>query len=232
VDKPFALMMPDIETVEQHCYVSPDERELLESRQRPIVILKRLLDSSIAVEVAPEQDTIGVMLPYTPLHYLLFLPVPGEPAPGYSALVMTSGNLSEEPIATDNEEARERLAPLADAFLMHDRPIYVRCDDSVARVAPLDPPHPTILRRSRGYAPAPLMLPFETPPLLATGAELKNTFCLGRDRYAFLSHHIGDLENYETLLSFEQGIEHFERLFRVKPEAVAYDLHPDYLATR
>ncbi|NLF63641.1 MAG: carbamoyltransferase HypF, partial [Chloroflexi bacterium] len=146
------------------------------------------------------------------------------------ALVMTSGNLSEEPIAYTNEDARERLARLADAFLMHDRDIYVRCDDSVVRE--LESGAPAFLRRSRGYAPGSLPLPWDVPPLLATGAELKNTFCLARDRYAFLSHHIGDLENYETLRSFEDSIAHFERLFHVTPQALAYDLHPNYLATR
>jgi len=159
---------------------------------------------------------------------------------------MTSGNLSEEPIATDNDEARERLAALADAFLMHDRDIRTRCDDSVVRVfsdqlsvssnQSLNTEHWSLntypLRRSRGYAPDPIQLPFDAPPLLATGPELKNTFCLTRERYAFLSHHIGDMENYETLCSFEDGVAHFERLFRIQPEAIAYDLHPNYLSTR
>ena len=142
---------------------------------------------------------------------------------------MTSGNLSEEPIATDNEEARQRLNSLADVYLMHDRDIYIRCDDSVARVYD-EEIYP--IRRSRGYAPFPVRLPWQSTTLLATGAELKNTFCITHGNYAFLSQHIGDMENYETLKSFEQSVEHFERLFRVKPEAIAYDLHPDYLATR
>jgi hydrogenase maturation protein HypF len=154
---------------------------------------------------------------------------------------MTSGNLSEEPIAINNEEARTRLGSLADAFLMHDRDIHVRCDDSVVRVisnqsSVSSTDHRTMntypLRRSRGYSPFPVKLSFDAPPLLAVGPELKNTFCITNKNYAFLSHHIGDMENYETLRSFEQGIEHFERLFRVKPEAIAYDLHPNYLATR
>ncbi len=225
VDKPFALMLPDIETIEKHCYVNDSERELLGSSARPIVLLRRRPDSKIAIEVAPGQDWIGVMLPYTPLHYLL-LEKRGE----YSeALVMTSGNLSEEPIATENEEARERLALLADAYLMHDRDIYIRCDDSVIRVVN-DQTYP--IRRSRGYAPFPVKLPWHTAPLLATGAELKNTFCITHDNYAFLSQHIGDMENYETLKSFEQAVEHYERLFRVKPAAIVHDLHPNYLATR
>ncbi|HEY5901783.1 MAG TPA: carbamoyltransferase HypF, partial [Anaerolineales bacterium] len=225
VDKPFALMMPDLETIEEHCQVSDAERNLLLSTARPIVLLRRKPGSTIAREVAPGQDWIGVMLPYTPLHYLLLEKVQGFPR----ALVMTSGNLSEEPIATENQEARERLASLADIFLMHDRDIHIRCDDSVARVLE-DQIYP--IRRSRGYAPFPVRLTAEQPPLLAAGSELKNTFCITNGSYAFLSHHIGDMENYETLRSFEQGVEHFERLFRVKPEAIAHDLHPDYLATR
>ena len=142
---------------------------------------------------------------------------------------MTSGNFSEEPIATDNDDALARLAPLADAFLLHNRDIHVRCDDSVVRVFE---GKELPIRRSRGYAPYPVKLPFNVPTILAAGAELKNTFCVTRENYAFLSHHIGDLENYETLKSFEDGIAHFERLFRIKPEIIAYDLHPNYLATR
>jgi hydrogenase maturation protein HypF len=225
VDKPFALMFPNLAQIEQHCLVSPDERALLESAARPIVLLRRKPGSSVAVQVAPGQEHLGVMLPYTPLHYLLFADTP-HPRP----LVMTSANLAEEPICTDNVEARERLSGLADAFLMHDRDIHIRTDDSVMRVLPDLGPYP--LRRSRGYAPFPVRLPWAVPPILATGAHLKNTFCITNRNYAFLSHHIGDLENYETLQSFEQGIAHFEGLFRVKPEAIACDLHPDYLATR
>lgn len=234
VDKPFALMMLDLTVVEQHCFVDKAERELLESPARPIVLLRRRPGSTIAREVAPGQEWVGVMLPYTPLHYLLLADSlePGKAV--LPPLVMTSGNLSEEPIATDNAEARERLRPLADAFLMHDRDIYIRCDDSVVRVFGSEHDAPSIypLRRSRGYAPFPVKLPWQAPPLLAAGAELKNTFCLTNRNYAFLSHHIGDMENYETLQSYEQGVQHFEQLFRVKPEAIAYDLHPDYLASR
>ncbi|MEW6401480.1 MAG: carbamoyltransferase HypF [Chloroflexota bacterium] len=256
VDKPFALMMLDMETVEKHCLVSEAERELLTSPARPIVLLGRRPESNIAREVAPQQDWLGVMLPYTPLHYLLLEKAMDFP----EALVMTSGNISEEPIATDNDEARQRLASLADAFLFHDRDIHIRCDDSVVRVFKVfhaeEPQvgdeasrslHKTEilrsaqndiirliypLRRSRGYSPFPVKLPFEVPQILATGPELKNTFCITNKNYAFLSHHIGDMENYETLKSFEQGIEHFERLFRVKPEVIAHDLHPNYLAAR
>jgi len=251
VDKPFALMILDLETIEQHCYVNAAERELLLSGARPIVLLERKPESPIARECAPGQDTLGVMLPYTPLHYLLFAEssqTQGSDSQ-FPPLVMTSGNLSEEPIATDNDEAHERLASLADAFLMHDRDIHIRCDDSVVRVISDQPALSKVegvpvtgtdhwsqvtypLRRSRGYSPFPVKLPFDASPLLAVGPELKNTFCITNRDYAFLSHHIGDMENYETLQSFEQGVEHFERLFRVKPEAIAYDLHPDYLSTR
>jgi hydrogenase maturation protein HypF len=226
VDKPFALMVYDVETAAQFCHINEAERELLTSRERPIVLLQKRPDCPIAESVAPGQNHLGIMLPYTPLHYLLLEPAADFPA----ALVMTSGNLSEEPIVTDNDEARERLAPLADALLLHNRPIETRCDDSVLRVTAAA--GTTYLRRARGYAPMPLKLPWDAPPVLAGGAELKNTFCLTNGRYAFLSHHIGDLENYETLQSFEQGIDHFQRLFRVTPELLAYDLHPNYLATR
>jgi len=254
VDKPFALMMPDIQTIEKHCVLNYSEVDLLLSRQRPIVILERRADSDIAREIAPGQNTIGVMLPYTPLHYLLFLDYQEQQffseAHASSilplALVMTSGNLSEEPIATHNQEARHRLFTLADAFLMHNRPIQTRCDDSVMRIftsrdlpetTPASPEHSSsseanLLRRSRGYAPEPILLPWDMPHVLATGPELKNTFCLTRDRYAFLSQHIGDMENYETLQSFETSIKAYEHIFRIHPQVIAYDMHPNYLATR
>lgn len=225
VDKPFALMAYDLDAVAAQCEMSEDERRLLTARERPIVILERSAQSAVSPLVAPAQHTIGFMLPYTPLHELLLEPEDGFPP----ALVMTSGNISEEPIATQNDEAQERLAALADAFLLHDRGIETRCDDSVVRCLQGER-YP--LRRSRGYAPDPLPLAWDGPPVLAGGPELKNTFCLTRERYAFMSHHIGDLQNYETLQSYEQGIQHFERLFRIDPQVLAYDLHPDYLATR
>jgi hydrogenase maturation protein HypF len=240
VDKPFALMMPDLETIEQHCFVSEAERELLQSAARPIVLLRKKPTSTIVEEVSPKQHWLGVMLPYTPLHYLLF--EKNVERLTFNVLVMTSGNLSEEPIATDNDDARKRLSKLADAFLMHNRDIHIRCDDSVVRVisdqlsviSQTEHGTRTIypIRRSRGYSPFPIKLPFDVPQILAAGSELKNTFCITNINYAFLSHHIGDMENYETLQSFEQGVEHFEKLFRVKPEAIAHDLHPNYLATR
>ncbi len=240
VDKPFALMAPDLETIQKHCALNQAESQLLNSHQRPIVLLERLPGSPIAAQAAPGQSTLGIMLPYTPLHYLLFSQNPADPAQTPPpVLVMTSGNLSEEPIAIDNDEARQRLSHLADAFLMHDRPIRTRCDDSVVRIFQISKKQsilPTIqtmpIRRSRGYAPFPIHLPYPVPPMIAVGAELKNAFCVTREQYAFMSQHIGDMENFETLRSFEDGIQHVERLFRIHPQAIAHDLHPNYLATR
>ncbi len=225
VDKPFALMAFDLEAVQEFCHVEDEEEGLLISRERPIVLLLERERSLIAPAVAPGNQDLGVMLPYTPLHYLLLEPADGFPP----ALVMTSGNYSEEPIATGNDEARERLGSLADAFLLHDREIHARCDDSVTRAFDGDE---LPIRRSRGYAPYPVRLPFAMNQVLAVGGELKNTFCLTRDRYAFLSQHIGDMENYETLHFFEQMVEQLARTFRVTPEVIGCDLHPGYLASR
>jgi len=221
-DKPFALMAPNVEAIERFCQVSEADRNALESVQRPIVILPRRADARISAAVAPDNNTLGVMLPYTPLHHLLF-------ADSVRALVMTSGNLSEEPIVTDNDEARVRLAPVADSFLLHNRDIYMRVDDSVVRHLE---GRTRVLRRARGYAPFPVDLGMELPEVLACGGELKNTFCLTKGRYALLSQHIGDLENYETLEFFRETLEQMKKLFRVEPRVVAYDLHPDYLSTR
>jgi hydrogenase maturation protein HypF len=226
VDKPFALMAFDLQTVEGFCHVDARERALLASRERPIVLLREREDSPISCLIAPGIKDLGVMLPYTPLHYLLL-------APGLEsvALVMTSGNYSEEPIATNNDEALARLSGLADAFLLHDRDIHARCDDSVTRVASRGGAE-LPLRRSRGYAPYPVHLPFEAHQILALGGELKNTFCLTKERYAFLSQHIGDMENYETLRSFERMVDQLCRTFRVTPELIAHDMHPAYLSTQ
>jgi hydrogenase maturation protein HypF len=224
-DKAFALMAFSVPAIQEFCTISPAEEKLLISPQHPIVLLQKRPESHVAASVAPKQNTLGFMLPYTPLHLLLLEPEAGFP----SALVMTSGNLSEEPVAFVDEEALSRLNPIADGFLMNDRPIHMRVDDSVYRIV-AGQPYP--IRRSRGYAPQSIALPQELPQTLAVGAELKNTFCVTRENYAFLSHHIGDLENYETFLSFEQGIEHFTHLFRIQPEVVVADLHPDYLSTR
>jgi len=225
IDKPFALMAFDAPTVMTLCYLNDQERTILESRARPIVLLKRRPGSPISSLVAPGNRSLGVMLPYTPLHYLLLEPGQGMPP----ALVMTSGNLSEEPIAKDNDEAMARLAGLADAFLLHNRDIAIRCDDSVVRVMA---GHELPIRRSRGYAPYPVHLGRSGPSILGCGAELKNTICLTRNAYAFLSQHIGDMENQETLQAFEDTVRHLERLFRTQPAALACDLHPDYLASR
>src|SRR5215216_2911067 len=222
-DKPFALMARDLEQVRAFCRVGPEEEKLLTSPARPIVLLERRWESGIAEEVAPRQKTLGVMLAYTPLHHLL-LQDAGIP------LVMTSGNRSDEPIAYRDEEAFEQLWEIADYFLVHNRPVHMRTDDSVVRAAE-ETVYP--VRRSRGYAPAPLGVPESFGRhVLACGGELKNTFCVAKERHVFLSHHIGDLENYETLRSFREGVEHFCRLFDVQPELVAFDLHPEYLSTK
>lgn len=225
-DKPFALMARDLEQVGLYAHLSPAEERLLASPRRPIVLLWRKEPPSgvppIAPSVAPLQPTLGFMLPYTPLHHLLMASLPFP-------IVLTSGNLSEEPIAYKDEDALRRLAPIADAFLLHNREIHIRCDDSVIRVFRGEE-YP--LRRSRGYAPQPLPFLPRGPSVLAVGAHLKNTFCLTTAGYAFLSHHIGDLENELAFRAFVEGIRHLERLFDVRPQILACDLHPDYLATQ
>jgi hydrogenase maturation protein HypF len=222
-DKPFALMAPDIETIRGHCAVDASEEKLLLSEKRPIVLLEKLLPGSLAPDVAPGQNTYGFMLPYTPLHHILL-------RESGLILVMTSGNVSDEPICHDNDEALRRLSGIADYFLLHDRRIHIRCDDSVTRSFRGGE---MLLRRSRGYVPVPIDITWDfRAPLMACGGELKSTFCLARGRDVFISHHIGDLENHETLLSFEQGIDHFKGLLAFEPEIVAYDLHPEYLSTK
>lgn len=222
-DKPFAVMMENIETVNNFCFVNAKEETLLLSIQRPIVLLRKKSDCAIPHDIAPDNLYLGVMLPYTPLHYLI-IKESGLP------LVMTSGNVSDEPIAYKNTEAFARLKCIADYFLVHNRDIFMRCDDSVVKVIE---DKEMIIRRSRGYAPFPLRLQYAfTKPVLACGAFLKNTFCLARGNHAFLSHHIGDLENTETLHSYETAIEHYKRLFSVEPEVIAYDLHPEHLSTK
>lgn len=220
--KPLAIMVTGLDMAQGLCWVTPEEEALLLSARCPIVLLRRKPETDIAEAVAPGLRRLGVMLPYTPLHHVLTREA-GLP------LVMTSGNLSEEPIARDNDEAMRRLSHVADFFLLHDRGIHSRYDDSVVTYLA---GAPRLLRRARGYAPDPVPLAFPTPQVLACGAELKNTFCLTRDKYAFVSQHIGDMENAETLEHFEATVELYQRLFRIKPEIVACDLHPDYLATR
>jgi len=220
--KPFAVMVATIEDVAEHCLLSPGERRLLKSPECPIVLLRwRHSSSNISASVAPNLKYIGMMLPYTPLHHLL-LNDTGRP------LVMTSGNLSEEPIAKDNGEALVRLKGIADYFLLHNRDICARYDDSVYIVDEVPRP----VRRARGYAPYPILLPFRSEQVLACGAEEKNTFCLTKDEHAFLSQHIGDMENEETLEHFESTIELYKRLFRVEPRVIACDMHPEYLSTK
>jgi hydrogenase maturation protein HypF len=224
-DKPFAVMVADVAAARQLCAVSETAERLLVSARRPIVLLPRVPGGTnqIAASVAPGNSQLGLMLPYTPLHHLLLQQV-GRP------IVATSGNVSDEPIAFLDDDALGRLCGIADAFLLHDRAIHIRTDDSVVRAAGGGE---SVLRRSRGYAPEPLRLRRPVPrPVLACGAELKSTFCLAAHDRAFVSHHIGDLENAETLLSFTAGIEHFRRLFDIEPKLVAHDLHPDYLSTK
>lgn len=225
VDKPFAVMAADLVTARRLAHISAGEEALLQSKERPIVLLRKRSSSPLSPLIAPGNDYVGIMLPYTPLHTLLLQGLPSA----VPALVMTSGNISDEPIVSDNAEALARLGDLADAFLLHDRDIAARCDDSVIRVW-RDTELP--IRRSRGYAPFPVRLPHEVPPLLAVGGELKATFCLTKGRYGYMSQHIGDMENLETLQAFEQAAAHFEHIFRVQPELIACDMHPDYLSTR
>ncbi len=245
-EKPLAIMVPNVETAERFCEVDEEQRRVLESVQRPIVLLRRrVVDSDIcqrradvghqgdvghrsdvldvAPSVAPGIHELGVFLPYTPLHYLIFA------AGKFEALVMTSANLSEEPIAIDNREAVERLGRIADSFLVHNREILIRSDDSVVRVANGKTKQ---IRRSRGFVPMPVFLDGETLPVLAVGGELKNTICLTRGKTAFLSQHVGDLENAESVGFFEETLEHLTRILEIEPQAIAYDLHPDYLSTK
>jgi hydrogenase maturation protein HypF len=224
-DKPFAVMALDVGVARELVELGEQEKQFLLGRERPIVIARRRADASVAQAVAPRSRDLGVMLPYSPLHHLLLADV-GE------ALVMTSGNVSDEPIAYREGDALERLAGIADRFLVHDRPIETRTDDSVIRAVNRRG-SPLLIRRSRGWVPDAVALPLASPhPVLACGAELKNTFCLVKGSRAWISHHIGDLENYETLRSFTEGIEHFQRLFAVEPEMVAHDLHPEYLSSK
>jgi hydrogenase maturation protein HypF len=222
VEKPFAIMVPSMEAAARACEVSEGAEKALLLPQRAVVLLPKHPSARIAEQVAPRNRYLGIFLPYTPLHHLLFT------EGGFAALVMTSGNLSEEPIAIDNQEAVERLTGLADCFLVHDRAILRRCDDSVVRIVD---GKPCQLRRSRGFVPVPVFLRKEVPSVLAVGGELKNTVCLTQGKHAFLSQHIGDLENLESYHFFEEAIEHLERILEIKPQVVAYDLHPGYFST-
>ncbi len=220
--KPFAVMLSGLDRVKEHCLITKAEEKLLTSPASPIVLLAWKEESTICQSVAPGLKYMGMMLPYTPLHHLLMHRM-GRP------LIMTSGNLSEEPIASDNDEALKRLSGIADCFLQHNREIFSRYDDSVTMVVDQKS---VILRRARGYAPYPVRLPFFVKQVLACGAEEKNTFCLTRDDNAFVSQHIGDMENEETLNHFEDTVRLYKKMFRIQPQLLAADMHPDYLATR
>ena len=222
-DKPFAVMAADLAAARRLAEIDTAAADLLTSPARPIVLLPRWPEAAAAAATAPGNRQLGIMLPYTPLHHLLLAAL-ARP------MVLTSGNVSDEPIVYRDDEALERLGGIADAFVVHDRAIHIRTDDSVARAFR---GRPMLIRRSRGYVPEPVGVASGFPRhVLACGAELKNTFCLARGRHVFVSHHIGDLENAETLRSFTEGIEHFRRLFDVDPQVVAHDLHPEYLSTK
>ncbi len=226
-EKPFAVMSPTLQAVRGYAQVGEREAELLSSPQRPIVLVRKLGEGRpLAAGIAPGNRSYGAMLAYTPVHHLLF-------EGGCDALVATSGNVSDEPIAFRDEDALERLAGSADAWLVGEREIHTRVDDSIVRVVNLDGRSKTTpLRRARGYTPEPVRAPFELPPLLAVGPELKNTVCISRGSELFLSHHVGDLKNEATKRSFEHAIEHLSKLLEVKPQTIAHDLHPGYLSTR
>lgn len=223
VEKPFAVMARDVATVEALCEVDDDARALLERPERPIVLLPKNPSSPVAEAVAPFNKYLGVFLPYTPLHHLLLS------GGRFSALVMTSGNLSEEPIAIGNDEAASRLHGLADYFLVHNREILLRSDDSVVRIVA---GRTRQLRRSRGYVPCPVFLHKDVQPILAVGGELKNTICLTRGSHAFLSQHIGDLENLESYRFFEEAVSHLQKILEIEPQIIAHDLHPNYFSTQ
>ncbi|MFE0628423.1 carbamoyltransferase HypF [Streptomyces sp. NPDC058864] len=223
-DKPFALMARDLADVGRLAHLGPEERELLTGSRRPIVLLRRRAAvRGVAEAVAPRVADLGVMLPYTPVHHLL-LGLPGDP-PGPRLLVMTSGNLGGEPIVTDDCQALERLAGLADAWLTHDRPIHVPCDDSVVRICDGEE---LPVRRSRGYAPFPVPLPVPVAPALAVGGDLKNTFCVGEGRHAWLSAHVGDMDDLATLTAFTDAERQLEGITGVRPVLLAADRHPGY----
>ena len=221
-EKPFAIMSFDIEKIKRFAIIEPEEEILLSSYRRPIVLLKKKEPNPLSSEVSPKNKYFGTMLPYTPLHYLLM-------QHNFTALVMTSGNRSEEPVSIDNEDAFSRFSDIADFYLTHNRDIYLRSDDSIVkRISGAT----RFIRRSRGYIPEPVFMKRNIQPVLACGAELKNTVCITRDNKAFLSQHIGDLENLSTLEFFELTIRHMKKILDVDPEIVACDLHPDYLSTK
>lgn len=226
--KPFAVMARSIDDVRSFANVNPEEEVRLASAAHPILLLAKKNPFPLSTLVAPDNPFVGVMLPYTPLHVLLFEISDLPP------LIMTSGNLSEEAIAIGNEEAIERLHGIADAFVLHDRDIRVRCDDSVLRVVNGEPSGRSfqiMVRRARGFAPLPVQLPSESPDMIAAGAELKNTICVVKGRRAFLSQHVGDLDHTESIDAFEETVDHLTAMYGIRPELVVHDLHPDYYST-
>jgi hydrogenase maturation protein HypF len=223
-DKPLAIMVADTRTVKKFCFLDPLSEEILTSLEHPIVLLKKFDHTALANNLAPGIDEIGVMLAYTPLHQLLF-----QQSNCPEALVMTSGNISGTPICTANDDALTRLASIADLFLLHNREIVTRVDDSVVKIMA---DQPFIFRRARGFAPAPIQVAWKLPEILACGPGLKNTFSLGRGQNVFTSQHIGDLNNLESFEFYQESIEHFKKVFQLEPEAVACDTHPDYMSSR
>lgn len=227
-DKPLAVMVRDLETAVRLAHISPAERAALTSRERPIVVVPVAEESGLAPGLSPDSALLGIMLPYTPLHHVLF-DILADMSACAPVLVMTSGNASADPICLGNREALRRLSAIADAFVLHDRDILIRCDDSVQRCMNATP---CFIRRARGYAPAPIDLPMGGPTILGVGPLLKNTLCLTKGSQAFVSQHIGDLENLATFTFFQEIEAHLRDILRVSPQAVVHDLHPDYLSTR
>ena len=223
-DKPLAIMVASVEVVKRFCHLDAAAEKLLTSPEHPIVLLRKLDQATLADNLAPGIDEIGVMLPYTPLHHLLF-----QQADCPEALVMTSGNISGTPICTANDDALAKLGKIADLFLLHNRDIVTRVDDSVIKIMA---DRPFILRRARGLAPAPIQVAWKLPEILACGPGLKNTFSLGREQSVFVSQHMGDLNNLESYEFYQESIEHFKKVFQLEPEAVVCDLHPDYMSSR
>jgi len=224
-EKPFAIMVPTVEAVRTLARVSPEDEHLLQSPQSPIVLLDRKDDSPLSSLVAPHNPFIGVMLPYTPLHHLLL-------KGNFTALVMTSANLKDEPIVIDNNEARKRLGPCVDFLLTHNRDIYLRSDDSVVKPFTINGTRGELItRRARGYIPRPIFLHEELTPLLAVGGEMKNTICLTREKTAFVSQHIGEMGYPETYNFFLKTVDHMKKILKIEPEAIACDLHPGYATT-
>jgi hydrogenase maturation protein HypF len=229
MDRPLAVMVCDLDEARSLAHIDAVEAALLCAPQRPILLLDRRASSPLSQLVAPHNPQVGLLLPYTPLHHLLFHPVPGQKTPVPSMIVMTSGNLTDEPICHEDDDARRRLGQIADSWLTHDRPIHVPCDDSVLRV---DDGEAIPIRRSRGYTPLPVAMPFASTSVLATGGELKNAFCLAQGRHAWISQHIGDMGSVETLTAFARSVGQFGEMYQIEPAVVAADQHPAYQTRR